>query len=76
MASKWKWSDIRLAKLKAPLLLTGTTAGRSPGTSAVSGSATLVQVLVRRALESVVTVVGNNGSRLAGALEDTLAKLA
>lgn len=61
---------------KASLLLTGATAGRSPGTGAVGGGATLVQVLAGRALESVVTVAGNNGSRLAGTLEVTLAKLA
>lgn len=76
MASKWALSVSPLAKSKTPLSLTGTTAGRGPRTGAVGGSATLVQVLAGRALESVVTVAGNNGSRLAGTLESALAKLA
>lgn len=76
MASKWTLSVSLLAKPKAPLSLTGTTAGRGPRTGAVGGSATLVLVLAGRARESVVTVAGNNGRRLAGTLEDALAKLA
>lgn len=55
-------------------MLTGTAGAGGPGALVVVGSASLVEVLAGRALESVVTVGSSDGSGLTGVLENTLAE--